>query len=60
MTLDKQNPEDVDTHCEDHAYDAARYFLMSIPAKLKKPVLTAPVFNPLKASKQVTSGFMNL
>ena len=60
MTLDKQNPEDVDTHCEDHAYDAARYFLMSIPAKLKKPVLNAPVFNPLKASKQVTSGFMNL
>ena len=32
MNLSRENPEDVDTACEDHAYDAARYFLVSVPA----------------------------
>jgi hypothetical protein len=27
--VDKNNPEDVDTHAEDHAYDALRYGVMS-------------------------------
>ena len=31
LPTDKHNPEDVDTHAEDHAYDALRYGVMSRP-----------------------------
>ena len=31
LPCDKNNPEDVDTHAEDHAYDALRYGCMSRP-----------------------------
>jgi len=31
LPLDKNNPEDVDTTAEDHAYDALRYGVMSRP-----------------------------
>ena len=31
LPIDKNNPEDVDTHAEDHAYDALRYGCMSRP-----------------------------
>jgi hypothetical protein len=31
IPLDKNNPEDVDTHADDHAYDALRYLIMSRP-----------------------------
>lgn len=31
IPLDKNNPEDVDTHSEDHIYDAIRYGCMSRP-----------------------------
>ena len=31
IPLDKRNPEDVDTHADDHAYDALRYLVMSRP-----------------------------
>ena len=31
LPLDKNNPEDVDTNAEDHAYDALRYGVMSRP-----------------------------
>ena len=31
LPVDKNNPEDVDTHAEDHAYDALRYGCMSRP-----------------------------
>jgi hypothetical protein len=31
IPLDKKNPEDVDTHAEDHLYDALRYGIMSRP-----------------------------
>ena len=31
LPLDKSNPEDVDTHAPDHAYDALRYLIMSRP-----------------------------
>ena len=31
LPTDKNNPEDVDTHTEDHAYDALRYGCMSRP-----------------------------
>ena len=36
LPLSKTNPEDVDTHASDHAYDALRYMLMSRP-KLDNP-----------------------
>ena len=31
LPLDKKNPEDVDTHAEDHLYDALRYGVMTRP-----------------------------
>jgi len=31
IPLDKSNPEDVDTHAPDHAYDPFRYLIMSRP-----------------------------
>lgn len=31
LPLDKKDPEDVDTHADDHAYDAIRYLVMSLP-----------------------------
>ena len=31
IPLDKTNPEDVNTHAADHAYDALRYLIMSRP-----------------------------
>ena len=31
LPLDKNNPEDVDTHAEDHLYDAIRYGIMTRP-----------------------------
>jgi len=31
IPLDKSNPEDVNTHAPDHAYDALRYLIMSRP-----------------------------
>jgi hypothetical protein len=31
LPLAKNDPEDVDTHAEDHAYDALRYLIMSRP-----------------------------
>ena len=31
IPLSKNNPEDVDTHASDHAYDALRYLIMSRP-----------------------------
>jgi hypothetical protein len=31
IPLDKRNPEDVDTHSEDHLYDALRYGVMTRP-----------------------------
>jgi hypothetical protein len=31
IPLDKNNPEDVNTHAPDHAYDALRYLIMSRP-----------------------------
>jgi hypothetical protein len=31
LPLDKRNSEDVDTHAEDHLYDALRYGVMTRP-----------------------------
>lgn len=46
LVLSPQNPEDVDTKCEDHAYDACRYFLMSVPAVQRKG-LAKKAYDPL-------------
>lgn len=41
LVHDDVNPEDVDTNCEDHAGDAARYFFMSRPTpKIKKATIS--------------------
>ena len=37
IPLDKRNPEDVDTHAADHAYDALRYLIMSRP-RINNPI----------------------
>jgi hypothetical protein len=37
IPLDKRNPEDVDTHAADHAYDALRYLIMSRP-RVNNPI----------------------
>ena len=37
IPLSKTNPEDVDTHASDHAYDALRYMIMSRP-KMDSPL----------------------
>ena len=37
IPLSKTNPEDVDTHASDHAYDALRYMIMSRP-KMESPL----------------------
>jgi len=42
MPLSKTNPEDVDTHAQDHAYDALRYLIMS------RPRMTDPIMEMLR------------
>ena len=37
IPLSKTNPEDVDTHASDHAYDALRYMIMSRP-RMENPL----------------------
>jgi hypothetical protein len=37
IPLDKNNPEDVDTHAPDHAYDALRYLIMARP-RIRDPI----------------------
>ncbi len=37
IPLSKTNPEDVDTHAQDHAYDALRYLIMSRP-RMSDPI----------------------
>tara|TARA_R100000773_G_scaffold18317_2_gene16580 strand:+ start:1123 stop:2754 length:1632 start_codon:yes stop_codon:yes gene_type:complete len=51
LPVDSNNPEDVDTKAEDHAYDALRYGCMSRPlhpayAKHFKRINTQTEFNP--------------
>ena len=37
LVYDKNRPEDIDTNCEDHDYDAMRYFLMRNPLPSAPP-----------------------
>jgi len=45
LPLDKSNQEDVDTHAEDHAYDALRYGCMSRPTHPRYAARFKPMFN---------------
>ena len=49
LIYDSVNVEDVDTSCEDHDYDAMRYFFMANPIAPQKPKarLTDKPFDPL-------------
>lgn len=50
LIYDTVNVEDVDTSCEDHDYDAMRYFFMANPIASQRPQkpLPPPQFNPLE------------
>lgn len=37
LVYSQTNTEDVDTDCEDHIYDALRYFLMTVPVASEPP-----------------------
>jgi len=60
LVLDKSRPEDVDTKCEDHSYDAARYFLMSVPTKHKTRQGVKRAYNPLSEPQKTKSEFLDL
>lgn len=49
LVYDSVNVEDVNTSCEDHDYDAMRYFFMANPIAPTRPKAIAPPppFNPL-------------
>ena len=46
IPLSKTNPEDVDTHAQDHAYDALRYLIMS------RPRMTDPIADMLRLKQR--------
>jgi len=46
IPLSKTNPEDVDTHAQDHAYDALRYLIMS------RPRMTDPIMEMLRLKQR--------
>lgn len=48
LTYDEVNTEDVNTNCEDHDYDAMRYFFMANPIRPRRPSPSQiSGFNPL-------------
>lgn len=48
LIYDEINVEDVNTNCEDHDYDAMRYFFMANPIAPRRPrAESAPIFDPL-------------
>lgn len=49
LILDENNPEDIDTTLEDHAYDETRYAMMSRPMKAKP---RKPKLSPVERHKQ--------
>jgi len=50
LPVDKNNPEDVNTHAEDHAYDALRYGCMSRPIHPIKQDFIDKVNEPKRAA----------
>ena len=54
IPLSKTNPEDVDTHASDHAYDALRYMIMSRP-RMESPLermrgLKREIYRPIDST----------
>lgn len=45
LTSDDKNPEDVDTDCEDHAYDALRYLLFALEPMSTDHTKKAPQYD---------------
>ena len=56
IPLDRSNPEDVDTHAQDHAYDALRYLIMSRP-KVNDPLAQMRHMRMEQAYRPVDSEF---
>jgi hypothetical protein len=52
LTYDPARVEDVDTACEDHAYDAARYLLMARPVRKAAKTHTRRAYDPLEDVKR--------
>lgn len=54
LTYDEVNTEDVNTMCEDHDYDAMRYFFMANPIKPQRPAVMPGRngFDPLDTDSQ--------
>ncbi len=57
LTYDPYRVEDVDTRCEDHAYDAMRYFLTVSPKARKVKTVKIPVYDPLKDNRGEKEGY---
>lgn len=57
LTYDPYRVEDVDTRCEDHAYDAMRYFLTVSPKARKVKPIKVPVYDPLEDQKLESKGY---
>lgn len=63
LVYSQTNVEDIDTTCEDHAYDEARYMTMSCPIAPRKTVKKEIILDdPLNLNQQKYNsyGFMNL
>ena len=56
IPLDTRNPEDVDTHAADHAYDALRYLIMSRP-RINNPIDNLRQFHRESIYKPVDDTF---
>ena len=56
LPLDKRNPEDIDTHSEDHLYDALRYGIQSRPVP-KNIFDLDPSTSPLEKFKPADAVF---
>lgn len=53
LPLDKNNPEDIDTHSEDHLYDAIRYGIMTRPLNYLYSYNREPEKRPAVLNKRV-------
>jgi hypothetical protein len=62
LTYDEHDPEDVDTKCEDHAYDDTRYLCQMNPIAPRKNVpVKAVKYNPLDTEPPRNQyGFMRM
>lgn len=57
LPRDERNPEDVDTHAEDHAYDALRYAIMALEGKAQRRPSAADYALPTSTADMVGRSF---